>query len=89
MFLRLIEKGALFKSMKKNLVMLAQLNKGKMWVPVTELRYLAEHLNQLCTVDTIGVVRVWLIHFRSSFRSTVTFGLLTGGFKAIFYVKQI
>ncbi len=49
-----------------------------MCVPVTELRYLAKHLNQLCIVDTVGVVRVWLIHFKSSFRSTVTFGLLTG-----------
>ncbi len=35
-----------------------------MCVPVTELRLLAKHLNQLCIVDTVGVVRVWLIHLR-------------------------
>lgn len=87
----LLKKGALFKRMKKYIYgnTSTAVNKGKMQVPVTELRYLAEHLNQLCTVDTVGVVSVWLIHFRSSFHSTVTFGLLTGGIKAIFYVKQV
>jgi len=30
--------------------------KGKVCVPVTELRHLFEHLNQLFTVDTVGVV---------------------------------
>lgn len=29
-------------------------NKAKLWVPVTKLRYLVEHLNQLYTVDTVG-----------------------------------